>query len=243
MILFTAQYRVHDRDRLDITRGGGERARAAGKPAPGILFAPSKDLLHQGLADRASARGDVEAERVAWKRYAALYRLEMLESFRRHRAAWEAQLGRERVVLVCFCSGEDAKAERCHRFLLAGFWSSPKLGALAAEYRGELTEAERVAPPADIAPPPAILFGATTGRSTRFIFTDGGGGGIVTHDRRQRGACRSCGAPALLLCDFPTGHDKRTCDAPTCTTCARTVGPDRHFCPAHPISHEEGPKP
>lgn len=139
--LFTAQFSVRDRDRLDVTRGGCERASAAGLPAPGIFFAPSLTLLRQGLADRAAARGDVEAERAAWERYAALYRLEMAASYRRHRAAWEAQLRRERVVLVCFCSGEDAKAERCHRFLLARFWSSPGLGALAADYRGELPAA------------------------------------------------------------------------------------------------------
>lgn len=169
MILFTAQYRAHDRDRLDITRGGCERTRAAGQPAPGIIFAPSADLLRQGLADRAAARGDAEAERAAWERYAARYRLEMVASYRRHRAAWEAQLARERVVIVCFCSGADAAAKRCHRFLLASFWSSAKLGALAADYRGELTEADRLAAPPGVEPPPAILLGATTGRSTRFM--------------------------------------------------------------------------
>lgn len=138
MILFTTQFSSRDPDRLDITRMGCERARVAGEPAPGIIFAPSKELLRQGLADRAAARGNPEAERVAWESYAARYRIEMADSYRRHRDAWEALLGRERAVLVCFCSGEDARTERCHRFLLARFLSSPKLGALAADYRGEL---------------------------------------------------------------------------------------------------------
>lgn len=133
MILFTAPYATRDADRLDITRGGCDRARSAGRPAPGIIFAPSKELLRQGLADRAAARGDPDAERIAWERYAALYRLEMLDSYRRHRAAWEAFLEQERVVFVCFCTGEDALAERCHRFLLAGFYAR-----LGADYRGEL---------------------------------------------------------------------------------------------------------
>jgi hypothetical protein len=246
MILYTAQYRVHDIDRLDITRGGCDRAYREGKPAPGAIFAPSKELLRRGLAERAAACGNEEDARAAWEAYAFLYRAEMRDSYRRHREAWENFLRRERLVLVCFCAGEDAAARRCHRFLLASFWTSPKLGTLAADYRGELTEADRIAPPPGVQAPPELLFGATSasGRSTRFMFTDGTGGGIITHDRARRRRCKTCGAEAALLCDFPTGkRRKKTCDAPICGTCARTVGPDRHFCPAHSAGAAEGARP
>lgn len=131
--LWTGPYRTRDPDRLDITRAGCDRARAAGRPAPGIVFAPSAELLRRGLADRAAARGDEGAARAAWERYAALYRVEMRASYLRHREAWEELLGRKRAVVVCFCSGEDAAARRCHRFLLASY-----LAALGADYRGDL---------------------------------------------------------------------------------------------------------
>lgn len=117
--IFTSTYGCRDVDRLDITRGGGERARAQGRPVPGIVFAPSLELLRRGQHDRAAAGGDAALQAGAWHRYAAHYRLEMRESYRRHRAAWEELLRRERVVLCCFCSRDDAALGRCHR-LLAG---------------------------------------------------------------------------------------------------------------------------
>lgn len=141
VILFTAHYGVRDADRLDVTRAGCDQLIAAGKPAPGEVFAPSAALLRGGLRERAATRGDEEAARNAWSRYAEGYRGEMRTSYLRHRAAWTATLAKPRLVVVCFCSGEDAAAKRCHRFLLASYFA-----ALGADYRGELTEADRVAP-------------------------------------------------------------------------------------------------
>ena len=46
--------------------------------------------------------------------------------------------------------------------------------------------------------------------------------------------CRSCGAPADLLCDGPAlGEARSTCDEPICSACARVVGEDRHLCKLH----------
>ena len=244
MILYPGQYRVHDIDRLDITRGGCERARAAGQPTPGIVFAPSKELLRQGLDDRAAARGNPDEERTAWERYAARYRLEMLESYWRHLDVWRALLARSRVVTVCFCAGKDARAQRCHRFLLAGFLSSPKLGSIAADYRGELTEADRIVPPPGVEPPADVLVFDQPGKCQPVLFTDGSGGGVVCVSGLRRRRCRACGRAAPLLCDFPTGKGKsKTCDAPICERHARTVGSDRHHCPAHPAGAEEVARP
>lgn len=148
MILYTAHYGVRDVDRLDITRLGAARAARAGKPAPGEFLAPSWEILKPALAWRrafeahCAERGldeGVEYFRV----YGERYRAEMLRSWKERRAEWLSLLARERVVLVCFCPDPAS----CHRTLAATFLSSPKLGALAADYRGELTEADRIPPP------------------------------------------------------------------------------------------------
>lgn len=139
--IWTAQYSIRDRDRLDVTRGGCERARAQGKPVPGIVFAPSSELLRSGQHDRAAAEGDEEREREAWERYAARYRREMLVSYARHRATWEELRARDRAVLVCFCGRDPVALGRCHRLLLAGF-----LVQLGAEYVGELAQADAILP-------------------------------------------------------------------------------------------------
>jgi hypothetical protein len=92
-----------DPDRFDVTRKSGG---PAGHP-----FAPSWDLLNWGLAERRAGRAEE-----AWPVYRDRYVEEMRVSWRRHRAAWDALLARERVVLVCYCADE----ERCHRSVLAG---------------------------------------------------------------------------------------------------------------------------
>lgn len=150
--VWTSRLSSRDPDALDVTRDTADAARADKRPAPGDAFAPSRALLRRPLAARAQAgqlRRDVrelplflrghaaelhlvaaaDLEAAAWEAYAPAYRAEMLESYRRRRAEWEALLARPRVVLVCFCTNP----ERCHRTLLAGF-----LGKLGADVRGEL---------------------------------------------------------------------------------------------------------
>jgi hypothetical protein len=92
-----------------------------------------------------------------------------------------------------------------------------------------------IAPPPDVEPPPAVLFGPHNGRCVPFITTDGQGGGYITMDRPRRRRCRTCDAiGAELSCDFPTPKaKKKTCDAPICEGCAREVGPNLHHCPRH----------
>lgn len=75
-----------------------------------------------------------EAERIteeAWAQYVPAFIAEMRASYRANRAAWDRLLGRDRVVLACYCSDQ-----RCHRVLLARD-ILPRLGAV---YRGELEE-------------------------------------------------------------------------------------------------------
>lgn len=59
------------------------------------------------------------------------------------------------------------------------------------------------------------------------------GGGVchvnLANPRARR--CRSCGAPADLLCDFPVGA--KTCDAPCCANCSKKVDGDKDYCLAH----------
>lgn len=119
---------------LDVSRGSGG---VAGDP-----FAPSLALLSEAkrrsrdgvvpgdqAADMVAAmfRGDFEwvvradeqieeAEKAAFAWYEPRYREEMLASWRTKRAAWDALLARNVVVLCCYCPTRD----RCHRGLLAG---------------------------------------------------------------------------------------------------------------------------
>lgn len=51
--------------------------------------------------------------------------------------------------------------------------------------------------------------------------------------RRRIPACRFCGAPAGLECDFPKG--KKTCDEKLCRRCAIAGGKNLDFCPDHPV--------
>jgi uncharacterized protein YeaO (DUF488 family) len=102
LVVLTDRISSRDRDRFDVTRKSGG---PAGHP-----FAPSWPLLSWGLAEMRAGRGDA-----AWPVYRDRYVEEMRVSWRRHRAAWDALLARERVVLVCYCVEET----RCHRTVLA----------------------------------------------------------------------------------------------------------------------------
>jgi hypothetical protein len=136
-------------DRLDITRKTGDRY--------GLPFAPSWAILNPALRARREAeyldvRAEVHAknklgvtlefvrwileslriEDAAWERYRPAFVAEMRSSYRDDRAAWDALLARDRVVLCCFCK----YAHRCHRFLLRTE-ILPKLGAVDG---GEIDE-------------------------------------------------------------------------------------------------------
>lgn len=136
----TARVTYSGEDRFDVTRGTSK--------GDGLVFAPSIAILTPGLAllklgvrlldERGRLPGTSRGEDAsrdgtlivdhAWALYAAAYRLEMRESYRAHRDAWERLLARESAVLVCFCTDSS----RCHRTLLAGM-----LVALGATYAGE----------------------------------------------------------------------------------------------------------
>jgi uncharacterized protein YeaO (DUF488 family) len=114
--VWTARISTRDPDRFDVTRKSGTKA-----------FAPSWRLLNHILEIRNHEdREETEAE---WKTYAAAYLREMARSRRENPGAWEALLGRERVVLCCYCT----RADRCHRRILARI-----LASLGAVDRGEL---------------------------------------------------------------------------------------------------------
>ena len=118
LVVHTARISSSDPDRLDVTRKSGSEL--------GKTFAPSWALLRPFLTRRAEGLltpGD-------WEDYVVRYTDEMRASYRQHGAAWASLLGRERVVLVCFC----VDPLQCHRTVL-GRDILPKLGAAFA---GEL---------------------------------------------------------------------------------------------------------
>jgi hypothetical protein len=146
VLVYTARISSRDQDAFDITaKSGGVQ---------GAPFAPSWEILRPALAARTQALAMIaESKRepqhrtfhegralaiedAAWAAYVPAYRLEMLASWRQHRAAWEALLARRRVVLVCYCTDPA----RCHRRLLAGFLA--KMGAVD---QGELVAEARQA--------------------------------------------------------------------------------------------------
>ncbi|HEY8531125.1 MAG TPA: hypothetical protein VIL08_02645 [Limnochorda sp.] len=83
-----------DPDLLDVTIKTGRRT-----------FAPSWEIV------MGHKRGVVSDEAYI-RRYLAMLR----ESYRRNRSEWEELLGRERVVLACYCV---PGARFCHRYILA----------------------------------------------------------------------------------------------------------------------------
>lgn len=126
----TARIGYRGADGLNVTRN------SAGPE--GRVFAPSWAILKPALEARVQAKSlttgrDVSAEDrararailwAAWDAYVPRYQAEMRESYRVHRAAWDALLRRDRVTLLCWC----VDAAMCHRTLLAGF-----LGQCGAE--------------------------------------------------------------------------------------------------------------
>lgn len=119
LVVHTARFSSRDPDRLDTTRMGTWLARKAGKcPGIGEAFAPSWALL------KAAKSGALK-----FGEYELRYLSEMRDSYRVNRAAWDAVLSRDRVVLVCYCRDPD----ECHRGLLADI-----LAKLGATYAGEI---------------------------------------------------------------------------------------------------------
>lgn len=100
LLAYSARISFRDPDRFDITRKSGGKL--------GAPFAPSWPILRRALDTRR-----LDPER-AWLEYVPAYLVEMRQSFRAQRAAWDALLARGRVVLVCYCTD----AEHCHRGIL-----------------------------------------------------------------------------------------------------------------------------
>lgn len=113
-------------DRLDVT--------AKSAPPEGKAFAPSWKLVSWGLKMRAQAAKkramrESNADEFwewSWKIYSMRYKERLRISYRQNRRAWDRLLGRERVVLVCYCTD----ATYCHRRVLADVLE--KLGAYNA---------------------------------------------------------------------------------------------------------------
>ena len=103
MIVSTARFGYLGKDGLAVTRF------TVNDPV-GILFAPSAEILRVALDKRKA--GLLSAH---WSIYAAAYKAEMRDCYRKHRRAWEDLLARESLTLLCFCPDP----ERCHRSLLA----------------------------------------------------------------------------------------------------------------------------
>ena len=125
--VYTAHVSFADPDRLDVTRQTGG---AAGEP-----FAPSWGLVRPVLAARRGSppwRVRSAVAEAAWERFVPLYVEEMRGSYRARRDAWDRLLGRDRVVLTCYC----VDPSRCHRGLLSGILErlgASALGNLAAQ--------------------------------------------------------------------------------------------------------------
>ncbi len=110
--IYTARVSYGGPGRLDVTR------KSAGPD--GLPFAPSWGILSPALTKLATGKLTDED----WRGYSEQYTAQMRTSYRDQRAAWDALLAREHVVLVCYCTD----AERCHRRVLAGILA--KLGAV-----------------------------------------------------------------------------------------------------------------
>ncbi len=135
MTLFvqSAQFAYRGGWRLDITRKSG---------TTGLFLAPSWEILRPALEarkeaaellaraarfeyDPREAEGDARhIEQEAWEVYKPLFIAEMRVSVKARWSEWKALLGRERVVLVCYC----ADAQHCHRTILREE-ILPRLGA------------------------------------------------------------------------------------------------------------------
>jgi len=103
---------------LNVTRKSGDKT-----------FAPSWALLGPMIEIRRSGKVATDEQ---WKDYARSYLKEMQVSRARHPEAWAELLGRQRVVLTCYCTNP----KRCHRTVLGRFLER----RLGATFRGELEE-------------------------------------------------------------------------------------------------------
>lgn len=109
--VFSARISHTRSDVFNITRQTGG---SIGSP-----FAPSWDILRPVLAARDRSNemplfyGSTLLEE-AWARYVPSFLIEMRQSYRVHRGAWDALLAMDHVVLGCFCTD----SERCHRAIL-----------------------------------------------------------------------------------------------------------------------------
>ena len=121
--VYTARIDCTDADALDITRMGATRAAKERASFPGEPFAPSWEIVAAAKHSRTfvetwrKAGNDDKASEIERRHFAQVmqqYVAEMRASYRRHRGAWDALLGRPRVVLCCFCTNP----ELCHRTVL-----------------------------------------------------------------------------------------------------------------------------
>ncbi len=113
--VWTARISTRDPDAFNITRKSGHKE-----------FAPSWETLQAMLEIRRSGRVATDDE---WRWYVEEYLKAMGRSHRFHKAAWDALLARQRVVLVCYCVDPN----RCHRSILARI-----LESLGSINQGEL---------------------------------------------------------------------------------------------------------
>lgn len=142
LIVHTARLGVRDPDLFDITRRGArEHLRAHGVPGPGEPWAPPEWLLRAAkgyptpLPYGVSPPPEDLTGFEGWCWYREHFLDHMRRSYRLNRAAWDALLARDRVVLACFC----ADVERCHRGLVAS--ALVACGACAGgEIAGRVTE-------------------------------------------------------------------------------------------------------
>jgi len=213
-LIYTASYGYRGSDRVDITLTGNERLLKAGLPAPGLILAPSNEILWP-----AKKRMDAEASRAGklavFAEYAKAYRSEMLRSFYRNAEAWHELARQHETTLVCFC----ADPELCHRSLAAQY--------LAAVSKGQLEicgERDRL----------------RTGGCVSFELP-GGVRGIMCGVRRaapKRCQTPGCNGVCVALCDYPVvrrGGKSGTCDRRMCESCRHPVAGalDRDYCGPH----------
>ena len=126
--IYTAQYRIKDNDRLDITY--------LGKDKIGKIFAPDKDEVWKYRMDIVQARNQDEILK-AEKEYTLSYLEKMRTSYHDMKYLWKEVLQRDRLVLVCFCKAGDF----CHRVILAGIMEkAARQFGMEAEYLGEIAD-------------------------------------------------------------------------------------------------------
>lgn len=129
-VILTGRYSYRGSDRLDITRQGCDRLRAAGKPCPGEVLAPSHAILWPAKRALEKATTD-EARDLIFAAYRASYISELRARYRLREAEFRSLLEAPYQTLVCFCVDE----RRCHRVPAAEVLA--KIGGRSAYYFGE----------------------------------------------------------------------------------------------------------